>query len=129
MAKNLILGPILPHLAQIWVLNFFLQILSLLADRHYSKLSSYVISTYSGWAFFGMFPDGGDLFGPHLPKICHTYPTMIKPGTAIPYPKKIQKIYKSCDTSLEFCCHQHFFTGIRKFCYIKKYRCRLGFDA
>ena len=26
-----------------------------------------------------------------LPKICHTYPTMMKLGTVIPYPKKIQK--------------------------------------
>ena len=26
-----------------------------------------------------------------LPKICHTYPTMIKLGTVIPYLKKIQK--------------------------------------
>ena len=28
----------------------------------------------------------------HLLKICHTYPTMIKRGTVIPYLKKIQKI-------------------------------------
>ena len=46
-----------------------------------------------------------------LPKICHTYPTMMKLGTLILYLKKIQKIYKSHDTSLEFGCHQHFFTG------------------
>ena len=38
-----------------------------------------------------------------LPKICHTYPTMLKLGTVIPYPKKIQKIYESRDTPLEFC--------------------------
>ena len=38
-----------------------------------------------------------------LPKICHTYPTMMKLGTVIPYPKKIQKIYESRDTPLEFC--------------------------
>ena len=38
-----------------------------------------------------------------LPKICHTYPTMMKLGTVIPYPKKIQKIYESCDTPFEFC--------------------------
>ena len=37
------------------------------------------------------------------PKICHTYPTMMKLGTVIPYPKKIQKIYESRDTPLEFC--------------------------
>ena len=36
-------------------------------------------------------------------KICHTYPTTMKLGTVIPYPKKIQKIYESRDTPLEFC--------------------------
>ena len=38
-----------------------------------------------------------------LPKICHTYPTMMKLGRVIPYLKKIQKIYESRDTLLEFC--------------------------
>ena len=38
-----------------------------------------------------------------LPKICHTYPTMMKLGTNVPYLKKIQKIYESRDTPLEFC--------------------------
>ena len=38
-----------------------------------------------------------------LPEICHTYPTMVKLGTVIPYLKKIQNIYKSRDTPLEFC--------------------------
>ena len=33
-----------------------------------------------------------------LPKICHTYSTMMKLGTVIPYLKKIQKICKSRDT-------------------------------
>ena len=36
------------------------------------------------------------------PKICHTYRTMMKLGTVISYPKKIQKIYESRDTPLEF---------------------------
>ena len=40
---------------------------------------------------------------PPLPKIPHTYPTMMKFGTVIPYLKKIQKIYESSDTLLEFC--------------------------
>ena len=44
-----------------------------------------------------------------LPKICHTYPTMMKHRTVIPYLKKIQKIYESRDTTPEFCWHQHFF--------------------
>ena len=39
---------------------------------------------------------------PPLPKICHTYPTMMKLDTVIPYVKKIQTIYVSRDTPLEF---------------------------
>ena len=38
-----------------------------------------------------------------LPKIRHTYPTIMKLGTVIPYLRKIQKMYKSRDTFLEFC--------------------------
>ena len=44
-----------------------------------------------------------------LPKICHTYPTMMKLGTLLLYLKKIQKTYKSRDKLLEFCWHQQFF--------------------
>ena len=36
---------------------------------------------------------------------------MMKLSTVISYLKKIQKIYESHDTPLEFCWHQHFFTG------------------
>ena len=38
-----------------------------------------------------------------LPKIRQTYPTMMKLGTVIPCLRKIQKMYKSRDASLEFC--------------------------
>ena len=38
-----------------------------------------------------------------LPKICHTYPTMLNFGTVIPYLKKIQNTYESRDTPCEFC--------------------------
>ena len=38
-----------------------------------------------------------------LPKIPPTYLTMIKLGNVIHYLKKIQTIYKSHDTPLEFC--------------------------
>ena len=55
-----------------------------------------------GWGGAKRFP---------LPKICHTYPTMMKLGTRIPTLKEIQKLYKSRDTPLEFCWNQHFFTG------------------
>ena len=57
----------------------------------------------------------GEARRPPLPKICHTYPIMMKLGTVIPYLKKIQKLYESRDTPLEFCWHQHFFTGNRQF--------------
>ena len=40
---------------------------------------------------------GGGQKGP-LPKICLTYPTMIKLDTVIPYLKKISKIFESRDT-------------------------------
>ena len=48
---------------------------------------------------------GGGEGGKKTPliKICHTYPAMLKRGTGIPYPKKIQKIYESRETPLEFC--------------------------
>ena len=49
-----------------------------------------------------------------LPNICHTYPTMMKLGTVISYLRKIQKMYKSGDTFLASCRHQHFFTGNQK---------------
>ena len=38
-----------------------------------------------------------------LHKVCHTYPTMMKLGTVIFYQNKIQNIYKSRDTRLDFC--------------------------
>ena len=55
--------------------------------------------------FSGVLMDGGNGGGQKasLPKICHTYPTMTKLGTVIPYLKKIRKIYESRDTPLEFC--------------------------
>ena len=45
---------------------------------------------------------GGAFLTP-LPKIHQTYPTMMKLVTVIPYLRKIQKMYKSRDTPLEFC--------------------------
>ena len=61
-----------------------------------------------------------------VPKICHTYPTMMKLGTAIPYLKKTQKIYKSRDTYLGI---SIFSPEICEFCYMKKYGYILDFDA
>ena len=38
-----------------------------------------------------------------LSKICHTYLTIMQLGTIIPYLKKVQKIYKTREASLELC--------------------------
>ena len=38
-----------------------------------------------------------------LSKICHTYPTLMKLDTVIPYLKKTQKVHKLRETPLEFC--------------------------
>ena len=62
--------------------------------------------------FWGCSRKGGQK-GP-LPKICHTYSTMMKLGPVIPYLKEIQKIYEPRDTLPDFCWHQHFFTGNQK---------------
>ena len=46
---------------------------------------------------------GGGQKGLPLPKICDTFPVIMKVGTVIPYLKKIQKIFESRDTPLQFC--------------------------
>ena len=73
-----------------------------------------IILPYSGWAFFGAAYEWWREKSP-LPKICQTYPAMMKLGTVIPYLKKIEYIYiyiytyiyiyiyKSHDTPREFC--------------------------
>ena len=40
-----------------------------------------------------------------FPKICHTYPTIMKLGTVIPYPKKIKKIHESADIGMTMKLH------------------------
>ena len=52
---------------------------------------------------FGAAHGWGRAKRPPLPNICHAYPAMMKRGTVISYLKKIQKIYESRDTPLEFC--------------------------
>ena len=46
---------------------------------------------------------GGGPKRPPLPKICNTHPTMVKLGAVMPYLRKIQNIYESRGTPLEFC--------------------------
>ena len=79
--------------------------------------------------FFGAVHGWGGAFLPHPPKIHHTYPTMMKLGTVIPYLRKIKKMYKSRDTFLDSCGHRHFLPEISKFCHIKNYTYRLDFDT
>ena len=62
--------------------------------------------------FFGAshrWVEEGGAKGSPLPKICHTYPAMMKLGTVIPYLRRICKIYESRDKPLEFCWHQYFY--------------------
>ena len=56
----------------------------------------------------GPFFSGSSLIGGRpkrlpLPNICLTYPAMMTLGRVIPYPKKIQKVYKSLNRPFEFC--------------------------
>ena len=65
-----------------------------------------------------------------LPKICPTYPTMMKFGTVISYLRKTQKIYESRDKLLSSAVICIFSPEISKFFYIQKFRYnRLYFDA
>ena len=53
--------------------------------------------------FGGCLQMWGKQKGPPFPKICHTYPTMMKLSEFIPDLKKIKKIYESHDKPSEFC--------------------------
>ena len=66
---------------------------------------------------------------PTLPKICHTYPTMMKLGTIIPYLKRIREIYGSRETCLEFCWHQQFFNGNQQILLYQEIMYRLHFET
>ena len=77
--------------------------------------------------FFGLLTDGGGSFWLPLPKIYHTYPTMMKPGTVIPYLRKTETIYKSRDIPLEFCWDQHFFTGNQQILLHQQIQLYIGF--
>ena len=70
------------------------------------KLSNLQLNPIQDGLFWGCSRIRGEAKRFPLPKICHTYPAMMKLGTVIPYLKKIQKIYESRDTPLEFRRHQ-----------------------
>ena len=48
-------------------------------------------------------------------RLPHTYLTVMKLGTVIPYLKKTQKIYESRDTPLDLCWNQLFYCKIANF--------------
>ena len=66
---------------------------------------------------------------PSSPKICLTYPTMMKLGKVIPCLKKIQKTYKSSDRALSYADISICSREISSFCYIKKYKYKLDFNT
>ena len=68
---------------------------------------------------------GGVVKRPPFPKICHTYPTMMKLGKIIPYLKKIKKYMNHVTHLLTYADISIFSPEINKFSYIKKYRYRL----
>ena len=65
---------------------------------------------------------------PPLPKICHTYPTMMKLCTVMPYLKKIQKLYHVTHP-MSPANISSFLLEISKFGCIKKHIYRLHFDT
>ena len=79
--------------------------------NHTLHISVEILLTLFRMGFFGAAHGWEEGKKDPLTKICHTYPTMMKLGTVVPYPKKIQKIYESRETFLEFCWHQYFFAG------------------
>ena len=72
--------------------------------------------------------EGGGQKAP-LPKICHTFPTMMKLGTITPYLKKIQKYKNHVTHTLTSADISIFSPEISKFCNIKKYRYILYFST
>ena len=62
-----------------------------------------------------------------LPKICHTYPTMMKFASVIPYLQKILKIYESRDTPLDFCWLKYIFAGNWQILLYQKMQIQIAF--
>ena len=96
------------------------------ADSESFKYKSSFLKPVQHGLFLGCsWMDGGGAKRPSFPKICHTYPTMMKLGGNYTLPKEETKNYDPHDTPLEFCI---FSLQISKFCYIKKHRYRFYFD-
>ena len=74
----------------------------LLAPQEHVASTANIINSIQEWALSWLLTDDGGKKAP-LPKICHTYLTMMKLATVIPYLKEIQKVYESRDKPPEFC--------------------------
>ena len=104
---------------QVWFLFFWFYFINELLSWYIRKIEWTELLQVSWQVFFlltifrmGLFvaAHGSGYKNAYLHKICHTYPKMMKLGAVIPFLKKIQSIYKSRDTPIKFCWHQHFFT-------------------
>ena len=86
-----------------------------LDERHINPIQNWL-------AFSGLLTDGWEATPPPspLPKICQTYPKMIKLGTLVPYLKKTQKNINHVTHPLSPADISIFSLEISKFCYIKK---------
>ena len=73
-----------------------------------SSLKNIFVLTIFKMGLFGLLTDQGAKMPTSIKS--HTYPKMMKLGTVIPYLTKIQNIYKSRDTPINFCWHPYFFT-------------------
>ena len=68
---------------------------------YWQSVHKWHLLTLFRMGIFGAAHGWGGQKGHPLPKICHTYPTVMKLGAVIPCLKKIQKIYESRDMSPE----------------------------
>ena len=69
------------------------------AKETFLDFSKGTVNPISGWVFQWLLTDAHMM----VPKICHTYPTIMKLGTVITYLNRIQNICESHDTPFEFC--------------------------
>ena len=67
-----------------------------------SEIEEEIVNPIQNGPFWGCLRMGCQKAPTRLPKICHTYSTMMKLGTVVPYLNKIEKIYESRDTALDF---------------------------
>ena len=110
-----------------WVMGVFEILLVIPATSARVERSDSVLILFR-MGFFGTAHEWGVKKAPH-PKICHTYPTLMKLGTVVPCLKKIQKYINHVAHLLSSADISIFSPKISNFCYIRKYSYRLHFNA